>query len=353
MKILNKFINSLPKLKTPIQLAGFTLIIGSYYGINSISPGNLKAQIAAGIIGIAMIIFGQIPTILNSLPKKDRSKFLERIIIIFCLSLITLSMATIYFVIDVNSKQDNTKDNNNIPVNQYKDNEDIEIEKQPSDRKDNRVPKKNIDYKSKDNTNKLNKPTEKINKSINNRIEVFQKNKYIIAGNVNYFKKADDDSEKPVPQVIITLEGENYIYTTLTNSSGHYIFTDVPENKYTISASKKEYDLKGIDYYDTSLISQKSVKSKELDCFEMISADVTCNGTVTSSDAGSILSLLLGANKCLNELCIFWKFLPDTDNICIKDPFYYITYKEITLNKDSIDENFIGVKLGDVSGDWH
>ncbi|KPA12210.1 membrane protein [Candidatus Magnetomorum sp. HK-1] len=108
----NKLINLIPKLKTPIQLAGIAIVAGSYFAIEKISPENLKAQIALFIAIVVIIIFGLMPTLLKLLPKKNRSNLVLWIFVIFCVSMITLAVATGFFLL----KKSITKNDSDIII---------------------------------------------------------------------------------------------------------------------------------------------------------------------------------------------------------------------------------------------
>jgi hypothetical protein len=68
MEVLKAIVAVLPRLKAPIQLSGVALLVAAVVYIQSISPGNIHAILAAGMIGVSFIIFGQLTGVALSIP---------------------------------------------------------------------------------------------------------------------------------------------------------------------------------------------------------------------------------------------------------------------------------------------
>lgn len=91
---VEKFVNLIPRIKTPIQLAGLALAIAAVIAIRSVVPGATKAQISAGAIGVVFLVFGQVFAALGSFPQKDRVKLVVSLFSIFCAFVIALVVVT-------------------------------------------------------------------------------------------------------------------------------------------------------------------------------------------------------------------------------------------------------------------
>ncbi|MCP4108000.1 MAG: hypothetical protein GY749_21055 [Desulfobacteraceae bacterium] len=72
---------------------------------------------------------------------------------------------------------------------------------------------------------------------------------------------------------------------------------------------------------------------------EIKAADVTENGTVTSLDASNVARYKVGLITQLNDKNNHWTFQPGSAEYS-------------PLGSDMKDQNFVAVRLGDVSGNW-
>ncbi|KPA19112.1 Cellulosome anchoring protein, cohesin region domain protein, partial [Candidatus Magnetomorum sp. HK-1] len=58
--------------------------------------------------------------------------------------------------------------------------------------------------------------------------------------------------------------------------------------------------------------------------------------------------------NCLNQDCINWTFIPETISTCDNwPPISYKSERSISLNSNLAEQNFIGIRIGDVSGNWN
>jgi len=171
-----------------------------------------------------------------------------------------------------------------------------------------------------------------------------------LTGRAIYFKEA-----RPVPGVVITAQSSLQIYTTLTNNNGAYTITGLQPGQYLISAAKQDDLDVGLSPSDASFICQYMVKIRSLDCYEMVAADTSRNGKVYSMDASEIVLYLLSMQTCMNNDCNHWTFLKPDSSIEGCDGDCKIAYTSthlvnITDNQSAQDINFIGIRLGDVTG---
>lgn len=170
---------------------------------------------------------------------------------------------------------------------------------------------------------------------------------YSIAGNVNYFSE-----NIPLENVIITLEG-NITYNTSSDINGEYLFDEIFYGNYISSADKID-ELGGLSPIDASRISRNCVGLYDFNCYEYIAADVSLNDYITSLDASRVARYGLSVIDTLNAESLNWVFVADSvSNFNLWPPIIYNSTKNYTpLNSNLTEEDFIGIRLGDVSGNW-
>ena len=81
---------------------------------------------------------------------------------------------------------------------------------------------------------------------------------------------------------------------------------------------------------------------------------MTHNQYKRSDEASNVSKYTVGLINCLNNQCMDWIFIPTPGINC--DTWAKISYptiRNIMLNNvDLGSQDFIGIRLGDVSGDW-
>lgn len=169
---------------------------------------------------------------------------------------------------------------------------------------------------------------------------------YQISGNIEYFK-----NETTVPNVLLNLEGIHNLQTS-SNDEGIYLFDYLVEGNYSLSASKSD-DLGGLSGTDASRVFRHSIGLYNFSCHEMIAADVTLDATISTTDASRIARYAAGLIQDLNS-GTDWVFFPEEIENCEDwPPIIYETDRYYSpLNENLTAENFIGVRLGDVTGNW-
>ena len=169
---------------------------------------------------------------------------------------------------------------------------------------------------------------------------------YDISGNIGYFS---DDA--PVPNADVDLTEVDY--TATTDEFGEYLFEDIPGGNYVSTPSKAE-DLGGLSGLDASRIARFSAGLYTLNCIEMIAGDVSMNGEIGGLDASRVARYAVGTITELNPAGIEWVFTPEPIPDCADwPPIVYENTREYSpLDSDLTDEDFIGIRLGDVSGNW-
>ncbi|MBC8526496.1 MAG: choice-of-anchor D domain-containing protein [Candidatus Cloacimonetes bacterium] len=168
-----------------------------------------------------------------------------------------------------------------------------------------------------------------------------------ISGSISYFSFWD-----AVPNVILELTGDS-TYSTSTDEIGDYFFWEIFEGNYESTPSKTD-DLGGLGGTDASRVARYSALLYGFDCLEMIAADVSMNGFISGTDASRVARYVALLITELNPEGIDWVFTPEPIPECNDwPPIVYENTREYSpLDSDLTDEDFIGIRLGDVSGNW-
>ncbi|RLC20069.1 MAG: hypothetical protein DRI57_05665 [Deltaproteobacteria bacterium] len=174
---------------------------------------------------------------------------------------------------------------------------------------------------------------------------------YDISGTVAY-----SGNEEPVPNVTLTLtDGETR--TAATDAQGDYLFNNISEDNY-ISAPSKDDDFEGLSSLDASKILQYILGKTELDCHQMMAADVNRDKTVTVVDASKVAICSgkrnVGVECRMNDEHIDWLFTPDSIGNCDNwPPISYPSERTYQpLNDDKANQDFVAILLGDVTKNW-
>ncbi len=163
-----------------------------------------------------------------------------------------------------------------------------------------------------------------------------------ISGRVGYYSSPDS---RPVRNVEIALSGDrDQSFTTKTD--GTYLFSDIYTGDYSSAPSKSD-DLGGLSATDASRIARYAEGLIELDAYQKIAADVTLNGDISSTDASDISRYAAGLTDSLNTAGTNWTFVPVAE-----DGTLSWDRKYAPLKSNEENENFVAIRLGDVTGDW-
>ncbi len=159
---------------------------------------------------------------------------------------------------------------------------------------------------------------------------------------------------EPVDQVLVTLESQlpEYPVQQTTLEDGQYAFDNNPGGAdYVVSAQRTDDVTNGISTLDLVLISRHIVGLETFENpYQLIASDVNNDARVSAVDLSELKRVILGISEefrnqdswvFVEEDFQFFDALspwPFTDNITIRD-----------LDAHMQDEDFIGVKLGDVN----
>ena len=159
---------------------------------------------------------------------------------------------------------------------------------------------------------------------------------------------------EPVSDVethLVMGEAENYL--DMTDDDGHFIFSDMPMSEtYSLRAEKNIDFLNGVSTLDLIHIQSHVIGRKLLDSpYRIIAADVTNDERVTAIDLIELRKLILGVVDTFknNES---WRFVDSEYNF--SDNLHPFPFGETIIDRamesENVNNNFIGVKIGDVNG---
>ncbi|MFN8303092.1 MAG: SdrD B-like domain-containing protein [Saprospiraceae bacterium] len=143
----------------------------------------------------------------------------------------------------------------------------------------------------------------------------------------------------------------------LTNTQGYYAFGNALPlgSDYTVTPVKDDNPMNGVSTFDLVLISKHILGTDPLNSpYKIIAADANKSNSVTTFDILELRKLILGIYTELPNNTS-WRFLDE--GFAFSDPsnpFYNIPFAENIsvgdIQSNQIDENFVGVKIGDVNG---
>jgi len=156
-----------------------------------------------------------------------------------------------------------------------------------------------------------------------------------------------------VEQVDMDLSSVNggFAMNYQTGSAGSFSFTGVPmAQEYELSGTRTDNPLNGVTTYDIALIQRHILGTHYLDNpYKLIAADVNNDGQINVVDIAQLRRLILGTyDEFPNNDS--WKVIVDEDlEMGIKPPAHQTMMDLGMVNRDLHDNNFIGVKIGDVN----
>ncbi len=164
-----------------------------------------------------------------------------------------------------------------------------------------------------------------------------QEKKFNISGKIHYF-----DNSSPISGTRVVLSGGTNL-TTHSDADGNFHFNNLSENKsYSFRPFKSagedigDYTILG---YDAALIARAAVELISLSSNQRVAADVDNDGQVTLMDAVHVSRYVVGLTPLSGSHVAEWEFLP--------------AHIEISnLSSDKNNQNFRGIILGNVHGNW-
>jgi len=181
--------------------------------------------------------------------------------------------------------------------------------------------------------------------------------RFTLSGTTSYYK-----GTYPVSKVNVVLRG-NETYETTTDEQGHYTFSNIPTGDYTVEALRdKDTQDDSISPMDASIIARSIVQLENLECYELIAADVSRNGDTSAKDTSMVARYSAGLIAEFEPEFLHWTFVSEpivdcsswSDAALINDYVieYNSTHTIVDLKSDHSDIDFIAIRLGDVTGNW-
>lgn len=157
-----------------------------------------------------------------------------------------------------------------------------------------------------------------------------------------------------IDQVEVTAQTPSlseYPVFKMTNDNGEYAFENNPlDYNYSITAAKEDSYMTGVSTLDLVMISRHIIGVEEFkDPYKIIAADASADRRVSAVDLGDLKRLILGVKEELTKTEP-WVFISENQVFFDEEnPWPFTQKNEIqSLSTDMMDENFIGVKIGDV-----
>ncbi len=163
------------------------------------------------------------------------------------------------------------------------------------------------------------------------------------------------ENGKPVPQTMIRLYGGDNA-SSLTDEQGYYAFYDLPlGEEYVLNAQRKGNYLNGVTTADIIRIHNHLLGRKMFESpYQYLAADANNSGYVSIGDVAMLRALILGKIRTLNRHKSPWRFIPaDLQFDNPRNPFATPIDEEVRIQLQSPHkrQDFIAVKIGDVTGD--
>jgi len=168
------------------------------------------------------------------------------------------------------------------------------------------------------------------------------------------------EMEQGVEEGVVTVSGTsnfvpNFSIFDLSEATGVYNFNNVPlAATFTIAPEKDDNPLNGVTTYDLVLISKHILGIEPLNTpYKMIAADANKSGSITTFDIVEIRKLILGIYTALPNNTS-WRFVDKSFSFPNANNPFQTQFPEMISVADAlanqIDEDFAGVKIGDVNG---
>ena len=153
----------------------------------------------------------------------------------------------------------------------------------------------------------------------------------------------------------VEVNNENMFYEfdtdDMTGNDGRYAFeSNLLAMDYQVTADKNDDFLNGVSTLDLVLIQRHILGLESLDsAYKLIAADVNNDGAVTAIDLIELRKLILGIyNELPNNSS--WRFVDAAQTLDINNPWNFDETIDIyNLSTDMLNENFVGIKVGDVN----
>ncbi len=152
--------------------------------------------------------------------------------------------------------------------------------------------------------------------------------------------------------VTISNDNPNYPLQQMTDENGEYVFEEnITNTSYIINGVKRDDWLNGVSTLDLVLIQKHILNASPLNSpYKLIAADINNDQRITGIDLVELRKLILGINNELpnNDS---WRFMDSSDELNTENPWPFSESLFInSLQTSMSNQNFVGVKVGDVNG---
>jgi hypothetical protein len=175
-----------------------------------------------------------------------------------------------------------------------------------------------------------------------------------LGGQVAGLVRVANQSLAPNVTVRISQESTGEQKESVTIENGTYSFFDLELSKdYELRASyTDENPLQGVSTRDIIAIQKHILGIEKLsDQYKQIAADVNKSASITARDISDIRKLILGVHDKFED-CESWAFVNSNYSFDPADPFKYQDFIRISnLNKAMMENDFVAIKMGDVTGE--
>jgi len=156
-------------------------------------------------------------------------------------------------------------------------------------------------------------------------------------------------------EVTIRANLPEYPTEVMNDNNGSYMFENVQTGiNYKLSAERVDAYINGVSTLDLVIIQKHILNIAALgDPYKIIAADANNSQSVSASDLVKITNIILGVYDLGAQVNDAWRFV-DADQAFADKRYPWPFSEELELldvYSDKMAEDFIGIKLGDVSGD--
>ena len=156
-----------------------------------------------------------------------------------------------------------------------------------------------------------------------------------------------------VPNSMIEITSEDgKIRSASTSPSGKFLFKENNTFNYTLSGFKNDDPLNGVSTKDVIFIMRHLFGKSPLEGpYNYVAADVNKSNSISISDASELQKLILGKTATFRNNTS-WRLGDRNQELSIDDPWSFNETIDVHLEgEDQLNLDFIGVKVGDVTGD--
>lgn len=158
------------------------------------------------------------------------------------------------------------------------------------------------------------------------------------------------DQTTGVKDVTVGVTGDQSA-TAVTGADGNYSFAFASGSQFTITPVKNINKLNGINASDAFRIQQHLSGNLITDPWQLIAADVSVSGTITSLDANIIQLSLLNNTQALAQFIKSWRFVP-VSYALPNPPWGFPEQIDVTTGTISGAKDFYGIKVGDLAAPY-